>query len=213
MNINLTKYRDVLYVIIILILGSLWLKQCDKNKEYEESLINLGDSISVLVHKDGTKTFSTGVIQVEPKTFKKIKTTDPGIIALQKAVDNRTEAATFMSTKTKFNGTFKDSSTITSPWVNGFISKFASDSIKLDLNFRSDYTVVIKEKGLFKPRIEVDVYSANPNSSIDILKTYIKPSKKKHIAIGPQVGVGYNLRNNNFDYYVGLGVTYSIISL
>lgn len=213
MNINLTKYRDVIYIIIILVVGSLWLKQCDKSKEYSESLINLNDSISVLIHKDGTKTFTTGVVETDAKTFKKIKSDDPGIIALQKAIDNRTESATFMSTSTKLEGTFKDSTYINTAWMKGFISRTQPDSIKLDIDVQSDYVVEIREKGIFKPRLEVDVYSFNPNSDIGVLKTYMKPSKRYNIVIGPQIGVGYSLAANRLDYYVGIGATYPLIKL
>ncbi len=215
MNTNhiLYKYRDVIYIVLVLIFCSLWLKQCRETKLNQESLINLNDSISVLVHKDGTKTFSTGVIETDLKTFKSIKSNDPGIIALQKAVDNRTEVATFINTNTRLEGVFKDSTYINTAWMKGFISRTQPDSIKLDINVKSDYVVQVREKGIFKPRLEVDVYSSNPNSDIGVLKTYMKPSKRYNIVIGPQIGVGYVLASNKIDYFIGVGVSYPLIKL
>lgn len=215
--IQYKQYRDILYVVIILVLGSLWLKQCQKNTLIEESLINLGDSISVLVHKDGTKTFSTGVISTNANTFNKIKTTDPGIIALQKQVDNRTQSATFLESETRIGGLFKDSTTVSTPWMSGFISRTQPDSIKLDLKVKNDFIVSIREKGFIKRHVEVDVLSMNPFTEIGVLKTYTKPLKHYSIVIGPQIGfgLGFNAKELSISpsYYIGIGVTYPLIKL
>lgn len=211
MNTNLIQYRDVLYIILILVLGSLWLRQCDKNKTTQESLINLNDSIRVLTHRDGTKTFSTGVIETDTKTFKKINTDQPGIAALQKTIDNRTKSATFLGTTTNIIGTFKDSSYVNTPWMSGYISKFNTDSVSLDLNFESDFIVSIREKGFFKKKLEVDVLSINPYTEIGVLKTYVKAAPRSHFGVGPQIGFGVNseLKPN---VYVGFGIQYNIFT-
>ena len=52
----------------------------------------------------------------------------------------------------------------------------------------------------------IDIYRKN----IYIEKEIIKEKKKKKFAIGPTVGVGYDIKNNNLSPTFGIGVTYNL---
>jgi len=215
--IKLKPYRDVLYLIVITVLCVLWVNQCKRTISTENAIINLNDSITTVTHPNGSTTSTTGAITVDKNTLKKIKTSDPSIKVLQKTVDNSTISATVIGTDTKVTGVYKDSSTVSTPWVKGYINRINSDSIKLDLNIINDYIVSIKEKGIINRKVEVEILTINPFTQVRSLKTYVKPLKKYKIIIGPQIGYGVGFNPSTLtlstSYYIGLGVTFPIIKI
>lgn len=58
----------------------------------------------------------------------------------------------------------------------------------------------------YEPKLDsIDIYK----KTIYIDKTITKTKKQKFV-VGPHVGVGYDIKNNNFSPTIGIGVTYNL---
>ena len=100
---------------------------------------------------------------------------------------------------------------------------YKSDTLRLVETLPGDTVNVIVEVPITQKEYGDDsTYTAwvsgyQPNlDSINIFKKTvfiektITKTKKQHFVIGPQVGVGYDVKNNNFAPTIGVGVTYNL---
>lgn len=233
--------KDIYYIIgIVILVILLLLQKCDGNRKLQEKsdLINsLSDSIIHTTNKLGQSVAKISVLETSStKDFLKIRSSDSTIIFLQgKVKEYKSQlknggSITTIGTNTNINSntattvkwdTIKTGtvfpvyeSKLTDKWYNGFI-RASHDTIKLKLNVKNDYTVVIGEEGkLFRKKTTfVEVTNLNPNTETTTLRTYqVKnDTKPKRFGIGVIIGygIGVNLVPSPI---IGIGGSYNFIN-
>jgi len=162
------------------------------------------------------------------KDFLKLKLQDQEIIELQEEVKkykswlSNQGSVTIFKTITKYDTLYKmipseltDSTflaEISNEWIH---TKFGyrSDTTFYNLMVYNKYSVVLGEdkEGFFKKsKSFVEITNLNPYSETTSLRTYQVTQKKKHFSIGPQLGAGIT-SDLQFNFYIGIGIQYSLI--
>lgn len=211
-NQKILEYRDVIYIVSILLLVSLLFKQCERSRELL-NIIDINEELKVKTKKDGTTISTTEVYETDPNTFKKVNPKTPQQKKLQEEVNNKTKSATVISTETVLDTLvpLKDSVRIENLWTELFITK-RNDSLKIDLISKNEFIIHVKQEGFFKDKVKVDVISYNPTTKVKTVHSYFKKNKAYNWGIGPVIGAGFS---HEFKpaYFVGIGVQFNIIRL
>lgn len=216
---------------IILLSLYFWKGTVDKYEELQGLNTVLVDSLKVSRNQNGELVAKISAFETQKtEDFLRYKTLDSLTIELQKEVREvkkylrRQGSVTKFSTDTKvdtqvptevtdsigeqpiYNSRFNLDN-----WVFGNISA-ASDSTRIQLNVRNDYSVVVGREstgflGLGKGKSFVQVTNRNPYSTTRTLKTYnVSVPDPKRWGLGPYIGVDILGRPS-----VGLSVNYNLI--
>lgn len=238
-NGNLLK--DIFIVLGVLILIGYILKGCEAEKKLGElQNLNKASEDTLKVWKDrqGIEHAEKQILQTSKiKDFLALKTKDEEILRLQKEVEKyknklgKSGSVTIVKGETvidtfytkpmivyKDNFFYKDS--IKNKWID-WSYKVTTDTLKsknnvqFGLKLNHEYAIINKEKsnGWFKkPTPFTEVVNYNPYSSTLSVTTYrvINDIRRKNWGIGPGAYLGLN-STFTFNYYLGVGVQYSII--
>lgn len=213
MSIILIKYRDIIYVLLLILSISIIGKQCNKAIELENIVNTYSDSLKTITRKDGTTVSTVSVYETNNNTFKKIPFKTPEEKKLQKEVDNKTLSATSVSTENNINVPIpnKDTVFVENLWTDIYISKM-NDSFKINLKLKNEFIVNIKQTGFLKNNIKVDVISYNPSTKVKTVTSYFKKSSKYNISIGPAIGYGLST-DFKPSYFIGISIQYNLFRI
>lgn len=184
------KLYNILLLMLILILIMDSFDSCRKQKEYENVIIDLSDSVKKEKLKNGNLEASNQVLQMDIQTMKVLAKNQQGIIKdLADKLNKKTEAAVAFQTNTSGNetvttrviDTISDCNPIyESEYNDGWNRIYAistKDSTTFDFSFKDKYLVNFeKENKVLMCKIE----SANPKTDIIGQKAFMVPKEKRN---------------------------------
>lgn len=217
---------NIFIIIILFIVSGLSIRSCSKmSNKYDINIKALNDSIKYYKSKSGNNVAQTSAFIVDNSkeikelkkelynALKEMKIQNSTIAAMQFSgeIDNG-EKDTIYEIKhdTIQNGFIKDFS-FNDKYreLNGKVT-YIPDTLAVDITSDKiffDYTVAIDKKN------QVRIMSNNPYVKYNEISGFTLTKKKqKRFGIGPQIGYGYNFNGNKFSPYIGVGLSYNIIS-
>jgi hypothetical protein len=227
------KLKITIGVLIVLLIFSVLTctNYSSKSSENEELIEALNDTMETWRDKNNSSHSKIQIIETtNPKDFLKLKLQDQEIIELQKEVEkykswlSNQGSVTIFKNITKFDtiyqtklipSEFNDSTFIAEIHNEWIQTKFGYRNVSTFYNLMvyNKYSVVLGEdkEGFFKKsKSFVEITNHNPYSETTSLRTYQVTQKKKHFSIGPQLGLGIT-SDVQFNFYVGVGIQYSLI--
>lgn len=226
MNKNIIKIIYIGIVILLMILLGISVRQCShKTDKYETNIKALNDSIRYYKSKSGNSVAQTSAFVVDNSkeikelkeelynALKEMKIQNSTIAAMQFSgeVDNGAKDTIYeIKHDTIQNGFIKDFS-FSDKYreLNGKVT-YIPDTLAVDITSDKiffDYTVAIDKKN------QVKIMSNNPYVKYNEISGFtITKQKQKKFGIGPQVGYGYNFNGNKFAPYIGIGISYNLIT-
>jgi hypothetical protein len=200
------KIERIIYVLIIFLCFIGMYNSCNENKEKQNLLNSVNDTLTKTINKHGQEKASTDLLLSTYKDFKAMHVADSSAIGkLQKLVDRLTISATYLSnvtdnsfvasTQTILSGdtVIIDSITYVYPeYKTNYTNKWERFNIKANKDsFAIDYKVFNefnlkqewKPNGLFKRKTpEVSILNLNPNTETNELKTFtVKEDKSNRL--------------------------------
>lgn len=200
------KIERIIYCLIIFLCFIGMYNSCNENKEKQNLLNSVNDTLTKTINKHGQEKASTDLLLSTYKDFKAMHVADSSAIGkLQKLVDRLTISATYLSnvtdnrfvasTQTIISGDTVtiDSITYVYPeYKTNYTNKWERFNIKANKDsFAIDYKVFnefnLKQKwksnGLFKRKTpEVSILNLNPNTETNELKTFtVKEDKSNRL--------------------------------
>jgi hypothetical protein len=200
------KIERIIYVLIIFLCFIGMYNSCNENKEKQNLLNSVNDTLTKTINKHGQEKASTDLLLSTYKDFKAMHVADSSAIGkLQKLVDRLTISATYLSnvtdnsfvasTQTIISGdtVIIDSITYVYPeYKTNYTNKWERFNIKATKDsFAIDYKVFNefnlkqewKPNGLFKRKTpEVSILNLNPNTETNELKTFtVKEDKSNRL--------------------------------
>lgn len=200
------KIERIIYCLIIFLCFIGMYNSCNENKEKQNLLNSVNDTLTKTINKHGQEKASTDLLLSTYKDFKAMHVADSSAIGkLQKLVDRLTISATYLSnvtdnsfvasTQTIISGdtVIIDSITYVYPeYKTNYTNKWERFDIKANKDsFAIDYKVFNefnlkqewKPNGLFKRKTpEVSILNLNPNTETNELKTFtVKEDKSNRL--------------------------------
>jgi len=200
------KIERIIYCLIIFLCFIGMYNSCNENKEKQNLLNSVNDTLTKTINKHGQEKASTDLLLSTYKDFKAMHVADSSAIGkLQKLVDRLTISATYLSnvtdnsfvasTQTILSGdtVIIDSITYVYPeYKTNYTNKWERFNIKANKDsFAIDYKVFNefnlkqewKPNGLFKRKTpEVSILNLNPNTETNELKTFsVKEDKSNRL--------------------------------
>lgn len=241
-KLNLQNIKNILLIgMLVVIFGFMYSFRQQSNTIATQNInINsLTDTIRVTSDRYNNALYSKNILLLDYDGLKKVnaelarevkrgsQTNLAEITQLQIVIDNLTDSLK------KTNGLlikqdsnlyvyeFKDSTEFRYFQSQvAVVTNHRPDSVQLQVIKDQIFADIIIKKYIEKDKITLQVYSHNPNLSlntiegsiIDISKyTKIAPKKKFSVGIGPQIGIGYvstlvKPQSDGIGWYVGIGV-------
>lgn len=240
LNLLWSKYRDIIYISILISLCYFGCNKIDSLSQDKTLLeTSMNSKLSLYKDKEGKLHGKITTLQADnAKTFLELKTNNNEIKELQELVRkyktnlrNSGSSASVLGTSTNISGstttvTIKGDSiypeycgTIIKSkdsieWIRADI-RASKDSISLDtLVVRNNFDIVIgyERKNLFSKRVSfADVTAHNPFTTITKLRTFqVTETKKRWVVSG---GIGYGLGINGAQPVIGVFVGYKLLEL
>lgn len=202
-----------------------------KSVENENLIEALNDTIETWRDKDSLSHSKIQIIETNSaNSFLELESKDQQIIELQNEVKkykswlSNQGSVTIFKNITKFDTVYKTSIIPSEFNDSTFLAEISNEWIQTKFGYKNDstfynlmvynkYSVVLGEdkEGLFKKsKSFVEITNHNPYSETTSLRTYQVTQKKKHFSIGPQLGLGIT-SDVQFNFYVGVGIQYSLI--
>lgn len=217
---------NIFIIIILFIISGLSIRSCSKmSNKYDTNIKALNDSIRYYKSKSGNNVAQTSAFIVDNSkeikelkeelynALKEMKIQNSTIAAMQfyGEIDNGKKDTIYeIKHDTIQNGFIKDFS-FSDKYreLNGKVT-YIPDTLAVDITSDKiffDYTVAIDKKN------QVRIMSNNPYVKYNEISGFTLTKKKqKRFGIGPQIGYGYNFNGNKFNPYIGIGLSYNIIS-
>jgi len=220
--------------VVALILGSLWLSQCDRHSTEVGSLKDIlteKDAVIIQVTtRTGHETFQKKALQAKYQKLysnygelKKV-TNDLGIknkqlksyISIQSrtswsgVAEVRVDTLLITDTDTL---TIRDGIKIRDNWFE-FDGGYHEGQFQYTYSYFDSLNIVTAwhRKGLFKPKeLKVNVINYNPHTSILGLRSLSLSPKKAVLSIGPSIG--YGIGSNGLTWHIGLTIQHPMITL
>lgn len=226
MNKNVIKIIYVSIVILLIVLLGSSLRQCSHTTDkYETNIKALNDTIRYYKSKSGNTVAQTSAFIVDNSkeikelkeelynALKEMKIQNTTVAAMQFSgeVDNGAKDTVYeIKHDTIQNGFIKDFS-FSDKYreLNGKVT-YIPDTLAVDITSDKiffDYTVAIDKKN------QVKIMSNNPYVKYNEISGFTLTKKKqKRFGIGPQIGYGYNFNGSKFNPYIGIGISYNLIT-
>ncbi len=201
-----TQIERIIYILIIFLCFIGMYNGCNENKEKQNLLNSVNDTLIKTINKLGQEKASTDLLLGTYKDFKAMHVADGSTIGkLQKLVDRLTISATYLS-----NATGNTFVSVTQPIVSGDTVKIDSilvlypeyktnysnkwerfsitankDSFAVDYKVFNEFNLVQawKRNGIFKRKTpEVSILNLNPHTETKELKTFtVKEDKSNRL--------------------------------
>ena len=220
--------KDILYIIIIIILGwclwSQWKNNREDEARYETNITAFTDSVSYYKSKCGdlvaTKTlFECNIKELEKLNEDlyseikdlKIKNEVLAGATISGKVENPSNDTVFIVKNDTIHNGFHHNFNFNNEWriLEGNVA-YVPDSLKVNITkdiINFDYTFAIDDKN------KLYIKSNNPYVHFDEFTGYTLPKEKKtHFSIGPSVTAGYGLINQKFDIVIGVSAQWKIFN-
>lgn len=218
----------ILYIFIFLLCGLLinsTITTCQNDAKYDNNIKALRDTIKYYTTKSGNVVAEKqGFIVDNSKEIKQLQEDLYNVLKEMK-IQNSTIAAM------QFSGVIDSGEKDTVYEIkhdtikNGFIKDFSfsdkyrildgnvtyvPDTLSVNINNDKiifDYTVAMDNKNRIK------IMSDNPYVKYNEISGFtLTPPKKKRFGIGVQIGYGYNFNGKKLSPYIGLGLSYNLIT-
>ena len=219
--------KDILYILIIIILGWIMFSQFKSNQnlkeEYNTNITAYTDTISYYKTKQNELVAHKGLFECKYKDLEKLNDSLYTEIKSLK-IKNDVLAGMNINGKVEYvpgdtvyivkqdtlDRGFEHKFNFNNEWrtLEGLVN-YHSDSLKVNITkdiMTFDYTVAIYDEN------RMYIKSKNPYIQYNEFTGFTVPrEKKKHFSFGPCVSTGYGLINQKFDIMVGVSLQWKIV--
>jgi hypothetical protein len=224
--LNKVTAKDILYILIILLIGWLWISQVKSTQnikeEYNTNIIAYTDTISFYKTKNDELVAHKGLFECKYKDLEKLNDSLYTEIKSLK-IKNDVLAGVNINGKVEYlpgdtvyivkqdtisNG-FEHKFNFNNEWrtLEGIVN-YKPDSLKVNITkdlMNFDYTVAIDDEN------RLYIKSSNPFVKYNDFTGFTVPKPKKtHFSFGPCVSGGYGLIHQKFDIIVGVSIQWKI---